>query len=78
MFGITPCPVTLFTFGFLLMTTARVSMWVLVVPFLWSLIGGSAAVLLAIPQDWILLVSGVVTIPLIVLRDRKIQRHLAA
>jgi hypothetical protein len=78
MFGITPCPVTLFTFGLLLMTTSRVSVWVLVVPFLWSLVGGSAALLLVVPQDWVLLVSGIVAVPLIVLRDRRVQRSAAA
>lgn len=71
IFGITPCPVTLFTFGMLLLTKARVPAWVLIVPFLWSLVGGSAAFALAIPQDWLLLVSGVVVVPLIVLRDRR-------
>lgn len=70
MFGITPCPVTIFTFGLLLLTTAPVSRWHLVVPFVWSLIGGSAAFLLAIPQDWVLLISGVVTTTLLVVRDR--------
>lgn len=77
MFGITPCPVTLFTFGLLLLTTAPVSRWILVIPFIWSLIGGSAALLLAVPQDWLLLVGGLVAIPLIVLRDRA-RRDLPA
>jgi hypothetical protein len=69
MFGITPCPVTIFTFGLLLLTTAPVSRWLLVIPFLWSLIGGSAAFLLGIPQDWLLAFSGVAAV-LIVCRDR--------
>jgi hypothetical protein len=68
MFGITPCPVTIFTFGLLLLTTAPVSRWLLPIPFIWSLIGGSAAFLLGVPQDWLLLVSGI-AIVLIVLRD---------
>lgn len=42
MFGITPCPVALFSFGMLLLTTSRVSVWLLIVPLVWSLIGGSA------------------------------------
>lgn len=77
MFGVTPCPVTLFTFGLLLLTRAPVSRWILVVPFLWSLIGGSAAFLLGVPQDWLLLVSGL-TVPLIVYRDRTRLRHGSA
>lgn len=57
-FGVTPCPVTIFTFGVLLLSAARVPVWLLVVPALWSVIGGSAAVLLAVPQDWMLLLGG--------------------
>jgi hypothetical protein len=78
MFGITPCPVTLFTFGLLLMTSSRVPLWVLVVPFVWSLIGGSAAVLLAVPQDWVLLASGFVVCALLIYRDRKGARRPVA
>lgn len=57
-FGITPCPVTLFTWGFLLLSTSRVPRRLLVIPVLWSLVGGSAALLLQVPQDWPLLLSG--------------------
>ena len=58
MFGVTPCPVTIFTFGMLLATVPPISLWLLAIPFVWSLIGGSAAILLHVPQDWFLLVSG--------------------
>lgn len=78
MFGVTPCPVTIFTFGLLLLTTTAVPRWMLAVPLVWSLIGGSAAFLLGIPQDWLLLFSGVATWTLLVLRDRGRQRLVAA
>jgi hypothetical protein len=74
MFGVTPCPVTIFTFGILILTTRPISHWLLVIPFIWSLIGGSAAVLLQVPQYWVLLVSGFIAVPIIVVRDRQ-QRH---
>ncbi len=61
MFGVTPCPVTLFTFGILLLAAQPLPWWLLAVPIAWSLIGGSAAFLLGVPQDWLLLFSGVVT-----------------
>lgn len=73
MFGVTPCPVTIFTFGLLLLAQPTVPRWVLVVPFAWSLMGGSAAFLLQVPQDWFLLLSGLAVIP-IVMRDRRRQR----
>ena len=71
MFGVTPCPVTIFTFGMLLLTVRPVPRWLFVIPFIWSLIGGSAAILLQVPQDWLLLASGFIALPLMVLRDRQ-------
>ncbi|MCW5633038.1 MAG: hypothetical protein KIT17_06840 [Rubrivivax sp.] len=62
MFGITPCPVTLLTFGLLLLAAPPVPRSLLVIPFLWSLVGGSAAFLLGVPQDWPLLASGLIAL----------------
>lgn len=77
-FGITPCPVTLFTFGVLLLTSAHVPRWLLIIPLAWSLVGGSAAFMLGVPQDWPLLFSGL-TIVLLILRDRRrVRAHAAA
>ena len=63
LFGVTPCPVTLFTFGLLLLAPS--APWPLfAIPFVWSLIGGSAAILLDVPQDWPLLIAGLVSVGL--------------
>lgn len=64
-FGVTPCPVTVFTIGLLLLARPPVPRSVLVVPLLWSLVGGSAAFLLQVPQDWLLLASGAAGVPLL-------------
>jgi len=69
MFGITPCPVTLFTFGVMLLAAPPLPRCLLVVPITWSLIGGSAAFLLGVPQDWLLLFSGVATV--LAIRSRR-------
>lgn len=70
VFGVAPCPVTIFTFGLLLQTNGRTP-WLAVAPaFVWSLIGGSAAFLLGVAQDWVLLVSGLVTVVLFATRHR--------
>jgi hypothetical protein len=61
LFGLTPRPVTILTLGCLLLTTGPVPWWDLVIPLVWSPIGGTAAFLLGVAQDWILLVSGVAT-----------------
>lgn len=77
MFGITPCPVTIFTFGMLMLTNAPVPRRLLVIPVVWSLIGGSAASLLRVPQDWFLLFSGLAVVP-IVLAGRRATTFRAA
>lgn len=72
MFGVTPCPLTIFTFGLFLLAASPVPRRLFVIPLLWSLVGGSAAFLLDVPQDWLLLFSGVATVA--VLRGKRLQR----
>lgn len=52
-----PCPTTLITAG-LLLASSRLPRVVYLVPVLWTAIGGSAAVLLGIHADLVLLVAG--------------------
>lgn len=59
-FGLTPCPVTLTTFGMLLLVAGPVPRRLYVIPIAWAIVGGSAAALLRMPQDWILLLAPVV------------------
>jgi hypothetical protein len=61
LFGVTPCPLLIFTLG-LLLWASRTRWWLWPVPLLWSLIGGSAFVVLSVPQDWALPVSAVVAL----------------
>jgi hypothetical protein len=62
-FGV-PCPTTLLTIGFLLMATpVRISL--LIVPLLWTIIGGSAALLFGIAPDFALLAAGLVVLMLL-------------
>lgn len=70
VFGVAPCPTTIFTFGVLLLASTRVPVWLLVVPAVWSLFGASAAVLLGIREDLLLPVAGVAGTVGILLRNR--------
>lgn len=51
MFGVTPCPITIYTLGLLMVCKPRIPLGVLAIPVLWSLVGSSAAWLLARPED---------------------------
>jgi hypothetical protein len=77
VFGVAPCPLVIFTFGVLLMADS-LPLRLLIVPLLWSLIGGSAAFLLRIPQDWVLLLSGVVVAAMLLLDRRRRDRSEAS
>lgn len=76
-FGL-PCPTTIFTFGLLLWTDERVPKGVLIIPFLWSLIGSSAALALGIREDTGLFIAGIVGLVLIIMRDKGSVVHSAA
>lgn len=67
-FGVAPCPTTIFTIGVLLAGPWRSARWLLIIPGVWSAIGGSAAVLLAVPQDFGLIAALAVLVAFAVLR----------
>jgi hypothetical protein len=69
-FGVTPCPVTIFTFGLLLWTERPVPRLLLVIPLLWSLLGLSAAISLDVGEDIGLVVAGPLATALLLWRDR--------
>lgn len=64
-FGV-PCPTVILTIGALLTTRGGVPAALAVIPVVWGLIGGSAAVLLAVPADYVLLGAGVLLAALLV------------
>jgi hypothetical protein len=71
MFGVAPCPTTIFTFGILLWSKKPVPVYLLIVPLLWSVIGMSAAVSLRVPQDYGLFVAGIAGTVLMLAEHRK-------
>lgn len=69
VFGVAPCPTTIFTFGLLLLTKGRIPYWILIIPGLWALIGFSAAVQLTIYEDIGLVIAGVTGVTLLIYRN---------
>jgi hypothetical protein len=69
-FGL-PCPTTIFTLGILLCTNKSFPKYLLVIPVVWSLIGFTASLMFGIYEDIGLLVSAIITVPAIILRDKR-------
>lgn len=65
-FGL-PCPTTIFTIGLLLFAVAPFPRSVFAVPMLWSAIGSFAAFQLKVPQDYGLLIAGLIGLTVAVL-----------
>ncbi len=57
-FGL-PCPTVIFTFGVLLFLKEKPRWYIYLIPFLWSLLGFSAAVQLGIKEDFGLVIAGI-------------------
>lgn len=72
-FGL-PCPTTIFTFGMLLLTEKRLPPAVMIIPFLWSFVGFTAALKLGIKEDIGLLVAGLSAGALLVMRNRRFPK----
>jgi hypothetical protein len=74
MFGVAPCPSTIFTFGVLLYASSKVPWYFLPIPFLWSLVGMSAAISLQVPQDYGLVVAGIIGTVVILRQNRNYKK----
>lgn len=64
-FGITPCPLTIFTFGMVLLLMGPVRWWQHAIAVAWGLVGGTAAFLLNVPQDFALLLAAPTTVAML-------------
>lgn len=59
VFGVAPCPTTIFTFGILL-AAERLRWYLYLIPLLWALVGTSAAFVLGVREDFGLAVSALI------------------
>lgn len=71
-FGLVPCPLTVFTFGLLLMTNKKFPRRFLIIPCLWSL-GGFIPVSVGVLEDIGLVVAGVLGTAFILHRNKKLS-----
>lgn len=70
-FGL-PCPTTIFTFGILMWFARKMPLSILIIPFIWSIVGFLAALQLDVREDTGLLIAGILGIMMIALRNKKL------
>ena len=71
MFGVSPCPTTIFTLGLLLTIEGRTPLHLVAIPVLWSLVAGTAVWLLDVPEDLALPLAGLVALGLVFRKNRQ-------
>lgn len=69
-FGL-PCPTTIFTFGMLLWMDKKSPIYILIIPFLWSVIGFYASFSLGIKEDTGLLITGIIVIIMMLIKRKR-------
>jgi hypothetical protein len=68
-FGL-PCPTTIFTFGILLLNTQKCPLTILIIPFIWSVIGFMAVFQFGILEDTGLIVASIIAVSLLIYRNK--------
>jgi hypothetical protein len=77
-FGV-PCPTAILTIGVLITARGHPLLTLTIVPIVWGFIGGSAAVLLSVPADYVLLAAGMLlTVVVVAQRIRPVSTAASA
>ena len=66
-----PCPTTIFTFGVFLWSDKKFPLVILIIPFIWSIIGFTAVLNFGIKEDSGLLVAGVLALIMLLFKNKK-------
>ncbi len=72
--GVAPGPTLVWTLGMLLLAVPRVPWHLLFIPLLWSLTGVAGALLLGLPQDFVLPFAAVLAIVVAIRKNRQYRR----
>ncbi len=72
LIGLTPCPLTLYTFGLLLLTSSAVPFYLLIVPLFWGL-SGVLWISIGMWEDVGMVLGSLVSIVLILRRNKKLK-----
>jgi hypothetical protein len=66
-----PCPSTILTFGFLMLTSSKLSKYLLIIPALWTIIGTGAAINFGVYPDYLMPISALTAIIYLIARKKK-------
>lgn len=55
-----PCPTTILTFGLLMLTTNKLSKYLLIIPTIWAIIGTTAAINFDVYQDYFMILAAII------------------
>jgi len=72
VFGIAPCPLTIFTLGLLQWLDKKTSILVAIIPLIWAVLGFMPVLVYSVWADVGLFLSGVIGFPLILMRNREL------
>lgn len=72
-FGLTPCPVVIFTLGIFMLTRKRIPKELLIIPFIYAL-SGVLPIAEGILEDIGLVAAGLICVPILLWRDHKLQK----
>ena len=75
-FGL-PCPTTIFTFGFLLLSDKKIPFFIATIPVIWSLVGFTAAINFGIIEDTGLLIAGVFGFMLLLIKNKSSVKKIS-
>jgi hypothetical protein len=66
-----PCPSTILTFGFFMLTSPKLSKYLLVIPALWTIVGTSAAINFGVYPDYLMPIAALIAIIYLVVRKER-------
>lgn len=66
-----PCPSTILTFGFLMLTSTKLSKYLLIIPTLWTLAGTSAAINFGVYPDYLMPISALTALIYLTVRKKE-------
>jgi Family of unknown function (DUF6064) len=64
-----PCPSTIFTFGFFILTSNKFPKYLLIIPSLWAVVGLSAAINIGVFQDVMILIAAIIANMILIRRN---------